>query len=133
MCNFLGSVSSQQKFEVTDQCYSPWMDQCYSSVLQLSFISNVKENTSLRHEGMPTQKTLREEKPQPSFGSSLYMFFLLPLGLPYVNWPSQECCLFYLRSSLRSLDLPLFYFCRLFPSLSFSHGHSGLLVPVLTT
>ena len=28
VCNFLGSVSSQQKFEVTDQCYSPWMDQC---------------------------------------------------------------------------------------------------------
>ena len=30
VCNFLSSVSSQQKFEV--------MDQCYSSVLQLSFI-----------------------------------------------------------------------------------------------
>ena len=32
------------------------------------------------------------------------------LGLPYVNWASQECCLFCLRSSLRSSDLPLFYF-----------------------
>ena len=30
VCDFLSSVSSQQKFEV--------MDQCYSSVLQLSFI-----------------------------------------------------------------------------------------------
>ena len=63
----------------------------------------------------------------------LFMFFLLPLGLPYVNWASQECCLFYLRSSFRSSDLPLFYFPRLFPSLSFSHHHFGLLFPILTT
>ena len=62
------------------------------------------------------------------FGSSFYMFFP-PLGLPYVNWPSQKCCLFYLRSSLWSLGLPLFYFRRVFPSLSFSHCHSGLLFP----
>ena len=27
---------------------------------------------------------------------------------------SQECCLFYLKSSLWSSDLPLFYFCGLF-------------------
>ena len=32
-----------------------------------------------------------------------------------------------------SLDLPLFYFRGLFPSLSFSHRHSGLLFPILTT
>ena len=64
----------------------------------------------------------------------LYVFFFfLPLGLPYVNWASQECCLFYLRSSLRSSDLSLFYFRWLFPSLSFSHYHSGLLFPTLTT
>jgi len=36
----------------------------------------------------------RERDPQP-FDSSFYMLFL-PLGLPYVNWASQECCLFYL-------------------------------------
>ena len=36
----------------------------------------------------------------------LYGFFLFPLDLPYVNWASQEGCLFYLRSS----NLPLFYF-----------------------
>ena len=53
-----------------------------------------------------------EEKrgPQPNFDSSFYMFFLLPLGLPYVNWASQECCLFYPRPSLWSLDLPLSIF-----------------------
>ena len=32
-----------------------------------------------------------------------------------------------------SFDLPLFYFHGLFPSLSFSHRHSGLLFPILTT
>ena len=57
----------------------------------------------------------------------LFLCFFLPLGLPYVNWASQKCCLFCLRSSLWSLDLPLFYFHRLFPFLSFSHRHSGLL------
>ena len=62
----------------------------------------------------------------------LYVFFP-PLGLPYVNWASQECHLFYLRSSLQSSNLPLFHFCRLFPSLSFSHHYSGLFFPILTT
>ena len=32
-----------------------------------------------------------------------------------------------------SFDLPLFYFRGLFPSLSFSHRHFGLLFPILTT
>ena len=32
-----------------------------------------------------------------------------------------------------SLDLPLFYVCGLFLSLSFSHHHFGLLFPILTT
>ena len=45
----------------------------------------------------------RERPPNPV--APLFMFFFLPLGLPYINWACQECCLFYLRSSLRSLDL----------------------------
>ena len=53
----------------------------------------------------------REGDPQ-SFGSYFNMVFL-PLGLPYVNWASKECCLCYLRSSLRSSDL-----CSIFVSLS---------------
>ena len=58
---------------------------------------------------MLTQKLQREERgPQP-FGFSFWLS-LFPLDLPYVNWASQECCLFYLRSSLQSLDLPLFCF-----------------------
>ena len=77
-------------------------------------------------------KERRERDPWP-FGSSFYMLFSPPPGLPYVNWASQVCYLFYLRSSLWSSDLPLLYFCGLFPSLSFSHCHSGLIFPILTT
>ena len=141
--NFLGSVLSQEKFEVSDQRYSPWTTSvmalgwtsvtalCYSSVL----FRKQQGNTSLRHEGMPTQKTRREERDREERPPALQLLFLcffpLPLGLPYVNWAGQEYCLFYLRSSLWSLYPPLFYFCGLFPSLSFSHHHSGLLFPML--
>ena len=109
-----------------------WKDQCYSSMLQLSFIWQAKENTpSGMRVGQP--KSRKEKKnPQLNFGSSFYLLFLLPLSLPYVNWASQEGCLFYLRSSLWPLDLPLFYFHGLF-LLSFSRSHSGLLFPILTT
>ena len=40
----------------------------------------------------------------------LYVSFRLPGGLPCVNWASQRCCMFQLRFSLWSSDLPLFYF-----------------------
>ena len=46
----------------------------------------------------------------------LYVFFLL--GLPYANW-AHAGVLFYLKSSGPFFDLPLFYFHRLSPSLSF--------------
>ena len=101
-----------------DRCYSLWMDQCYSSMLQLNFIQKVKENTSLRHEGMPTQKMQREERPLAQFWFFfLYVFFFLPLGLPCVNWASQECCLFYPRSSLGALRPFFVLFLRAFPFL----------------
>ena len=91
--------------------------QCYSSIL----FRRQQENPSSRHEGTWFQR--REEKTsqhagereRASFGSSFYVFFSLCLS--YVNWASQECCLFYLRSSLRSSDLLLFYFLGLFPCL----------------
>ena len=68
------------------------------------------------------------ERPPALWLLLLYVFFFfpLPLGLPYVNWASQECCLFYLRSSLLSSDFSFFYFHVLFPFLSFGHRHSGL-------
>ena len=43
-------------------CLSCRTDQCYSSLLQLSFIWKIRENTSSRREGMPTQRTQREER-----------------------------------------------------------------------
>ena len=97
--------------------------------LQLSFIWQAKENTSSSCEGGPAQK-----KSGAQFWLlCLYAFFLLPLSLSYVNWTSQEGCLFHLRFSLHSLDLPLFHFPGLLPSLSFSHHHFGLLFSILTT
>ena len=107
------------------------MDRCYSSVLQPSFICHPQGVRA----GQPKRK---EEKPAlPLNLAPLFMFFffffLLPLSLPYVNWASQEGCLFYLRFSLWSLDLPLFHFRGLFPFLCFRHHHSGLVFPILTT
>ena len=72
------------------------------------------------------------ERPGP-LAPPFICFLSSPLGLPYVNWASQECCLFYLRSSLQSSwDLPLFCFLGLFPSLSFSHGNSRFPFPILS-
>ena len=105
-----------------------WTDQCYSSVL----LGKTKYSTPLRSEGGPTQKIKRGEA-LILLGFLLLYICILPLGPPYVNWARQDGCLFYLRPSLGSWDLPLFYFCWLFPSLSFSHHHFGLLFPFLTT
>ena len=122
VCNFLGSVSLKQKFEVMG-----------GPVLQLSFIWQSKENTSSRVERRPTQKRWRDERESSILAPLFMCFFLLLLSLLWVNWASQEGCSLHLRFSLRSSDLPLFYFHGLFPSLSFSHCHSGLLFPILTT
>ena len=135
MCTFLGSVLSQQKFKVTDgpvlKPHVTFSDRpvftapCYSSVL-------FRNQRKIHPPGVRVGRAKKqEEKRSPRL---LFLcFFLLPPVLLYINRASQECCLFYLRSSLQSLDCPLLYFCGLFPSLSFSHCHSGLLSPILTT
>ena len=47
---------------------------------------------------------------------------------------SAVCYTWSLHSSPQTfLWPPLFYFCGLFPSYSFSHRHFGLLFPILTT
>ena len=89
-----------------------------------------------KHEEKTAPVRTRAQERERVRASQLWLLFLyvfLFLGLSCVNWASQECCLFYLRSSLWSSDLFLFYFCGLFSSLSFSHGHSGLLSPMLIT
>ena len=53
-------------------------------------------------------------RPQALWLLFLYVFSF-PWEVPDVNWASQECCLFYPKSS----DFPWFYFRGLFPSLSF--------------
>ena len=73
----------------------------------------------------------RREAPGSVVAPLFCMFFPPPLSLPYLNQASQEGSLFYLRFSLQSSDLPLFYFRGLFPSLFFSHDHYGLLFPIL--
>ena len=153
----LSSVSSQQRFGVTDikalsvsqlsGLGQTVLQLLEKSVLQLrvTVLLYLDYSRKIHLRGMrvcrpkdakrraPQRLGGRErEKPPALWLLFLYVFFL-PLGLPYVNWASQECCLFYLRSSLWSSDLPLFYFRRLFSLLSFSHRHSGLLFPILTT
>ena len=52
----------------------------------------------------------------------LFVYIFPSPGLPYANWAGQERCLFYLRSSLRSSDLPLTFPCSIF---------SGFFLPCL--
>ena len=138
VCNFLSSVSSQQKFEAADQHYSPRTDQCYSGqmdelcVTTQLYLEN-KGEYILEAWGHADPKDVKRRERPPALWLLFYLFFLLRLGLPFVNWASQECCLFCLRSSLPSSDLPLFYFHGLLPSLSFSHCPSELPFPILTT
>ena len=77
-----------------------------------------------------------EERECAPFGSSFYMC-VLPTGPALCKW-AQTGALFVppevLTAVLRpSFDLPLFYFRRPFPSLSFSHHRFGLLSSILTT
>ena len=92
------------------------MDQCWLE-LQLSFIWQAKENISSRCGGKQTQKKQREERHVAQFLLLFLHVFSPPLDLPCVNWGSQEGCLFYLRFSLHTLYLPLFYFSRAFSFL----------------
>ena len=75
---------------------------------QLSFIWQAKEYTSL---GMRAG-WLKEER--GSILAPLFMFFLLPLRLPYVNWASQDSRLFHLRSH----SGPQTFLCSIFMGFS---------------
>ena len=71
MCNFLSSVSLRQKFEAME-----------GPVLQLhvtaQFYLASKGKYTLRHEGGPTQKLQREEKPPAQF----WLLFLFAFSPP---------------------------------------------------
>ena len=102
-CNFLGSVSPQQRFEM--------VDRCYSSVTAQFYLAN-KNSIPSRHKGGLTPK----ERPQSILASSFYMFVSSPASsLPCTNWASKKgVCFFHLKFSLQSMDLLLLHFCRLF-------------------
>ena len=78
----------------------------------------------------------RERESERALWLHLFICFFLPPG-PVL------CKLGLARSAILpevltlvlgpSFDLPLFYFCGLFPSLYFNHCHFGLLFPILTT
>ena len=79
VCNFLGSVSPQQKFEAVDEPVLPLRVTAH-------FYLQAKENTFSRREGGPTQKTCKEREKrgeEAQYGSCFYMFFFsCPLVCP---------------------------------------------------
>ena len=138
MCNFLGSVSLQQKLKcwtsvkaLLQLCFNA--DQCYGLVtaqfkrwtnvpaqLQLSFIWQAKENTSSRHEGWLTQKKQREER--LNFWL-LFIYFLSPppWACPMYIWLARNAVCFTWGSHSGSWTLFCSIFMGFFLSLSFSH------------
>ena len=118
VCNFLSSVSLQQKFEVMDR---PALQPSDGPVLQLSIIDQFylesKEKYILEAEGMSTQKIWREERPLAQF----WLRFL------YVSSPGPALCklgypgvLFVLPEILTPVRGPSFVlFSQAFPFLIF--------------
>ena len=80
---------------------------------------------------MPTQKTQREERAPALWPLFLYVFSSPWACLCKLGQPGG---LSVLPEVLTPVLGPSFVlFLRAFPSLSFSHRHSGLLFPILTT
>ena len=79
----------------------------------------MRECRPKRREERERARACGRERERPGPLAPLFICFFLPLGLPCVNWASQECRLFYPTSSLRSSDLPLFYFWGFFPFFVF--------------
>ena len=112
-------LSPQQKFEVTDG--------------PVSWFSFIGKQRKIHPPGVRTcRPKRREEKPPAQFWLLFLCFFLLPVSLPSVNWLSRRAVI--LPEVLTPVLRPSFVlFLWAFPSLSFSHRHSGLLFPILTT
>ena len=114
----------------------PSQDVKCSQVLQLRILFSKRRKVH-PHECRSTPKErplfFRAPKLKSVLASSFYIFVYCSLKPPYVNWASQEECVFHLKFSLQPSDFLLFHFWGLFLSLSFSHRHFGLLFPILTT
>ena len=65
-----------------------------------------RERESERERERKSTRTRERESVRKHFGSSFYMFFSSNWACPMQIGLSQECCLFCLKSSLWSSDLP---------------------------
>ena len=63
VCNFLGSVSSQQKFEVIDQRYSPWTDRV-TTLGQINVQVRVTAQFNLENKGKYILEVLGHANPK---------------------------------------------------------------------
>ena len=79
----------------------------------------VEERTSAWERERERAHAHRGERERMRALAPPFVCFFLPPGLPYANWASQECCLFYLRSSLWSSDLPLTFLFSIFAGFPF--------------
>ena len=125
VCNFLGSVSLQQRFETADQCYS--------SVTVQSFIRQVKVHPQGVRAGWPQRRGLN-----PTWLRLFIHFASFLLSLPVqIGLAKKGACSFHLKFSLQIFSALWISFCSIFvgfsPSSSFSHHHFGLFLPILTT
>ena len=68
---------------------------------------HVRERERDRERQRETERTHAGQTESVCFGSSFYMFFSSTWAYPMQIGLSKECCLFCLKSSLWSLDLPL--------------------------
>ena len=107
-------------------CYSSQTDQCYSSVLLLSFIQKIKGK--YRREGMPTQKTRRGERERacahgrerPQALWLLFLYVAPPSPGPALCKLGQPGVLFVVPEVLTPVLGPSFVlFLRAFPFLVF--------------
>jgi len=62
--------------------------------------------------------TRERKRVRKRFGSSFYIFFSSTWACPMQIGLSQKCCLFYLKSSLWSSELPLSFLCSIFADFS---------------
>ena len=118
-----------------------WMDQCYSLVLQLGYSSVPGYSSVLfgkQRKIYPqgvwgSQPKRNKEKRGPQFCLLFLCFFSPPLETALCKL-FQPGGLFFSPEVLTLVLGPSsVLFLQAFPSLSFSHCHSGLLFPILTT
>ena len=137
-CNFLGFVSSQQKFEVMD-VKALGTSQLSDSVTAQFYLDKGKYILEAWGHADPKDTKRRERESMhawerdPGLLAPLFICFFLPLGLPYVIGLARSavCSTWGPRSRPWTFLSSIFH--RLFLSLSFSHRHSGVLFSILTT